>query len=145
MDSFSKSFHKSYLHRQSFLPYAGQRILVEYFTLAAFVPTDPPAFDLFSFVNPNLFHNIYSIVIMGVRIKGKKRIDWSKIVRKWRHETKHQKHFWYNALFYKQLYEATFSCHPDSISRLRANPSKGQPAHLAFGLQNSLPTLTSSA
>ncbi len=32
---------------------------------AAFIPSDPPALYAFSFVNPNLFHNIYCIVIIG--------------------------------------------------------------------------------
>jgi len=36
------------------------------FTLAAFIPTDPSAFNIFPFVNPNLLHNIHCIVNMGV-------------------------------------------------------------------------------
>ena len=29
---------------------------------AAFIPTDPPAFCILPFINPNFFHNIQSIV-----------------------------------------------------------------------------------
>jgi len=39
------------------------------FTLAAFIPTHPIALNGFSLVNPNLSHNIYCIVNMGVQIK----------------------------------------------------------------------------
>jgi len=36
------------------------------FTLTALVPANPPALDIFPLVNPNLFHGIYCIVIIGV-------------------------------------------------------------------------------
>jgi hypothetical protein len=39
--------------------------------LAAFIPTYPPALDIVSFVDPNLSHNIESIVTIGVQIKRK--------------------------------------------------------------------------
>jgi hypothetical protein len=38
---------------------------------AAFIPTDIPTLYSFSFVCPNLSHNIQSIVVIGVRIKRK--------------------------------------------------------------------------
>ncbi len=42
------------------------------FAFAAFVPTRPLAFDIFSFVDPYFSHNIESIVPMGGQIKRKK-------------------------------------------------------------------------
>ena len=42
------------------------------FALTAFVPPDPPTLDILSSVDPNLSHNIESIVISGARIKRKK-------------------------------------------------------------------------
>ena len=55
--------------------FAGQSLS---FTLAALIPAAPPAFDTCSFINPNLFHIIHYIVIMGVQIKGKRRLRWEQ-------------------------------------------------------------------
>ena len=43
-----------------------------------FIPAYPVALNIFSFVNPCLFHSIYCIVIMGVRIKAKR---WLRITQ----------------------------------------------------------------
>ena len=49
------------------------------FAIATFVPTNPPACDIFSFVNPYLFHIIHYIVIMGVQIKQKRELRIAQI------------------------------------------------------------------
>ena len=42
------------------------------FAFTAFIPSHPPAFNILTFVNPNLSHGIDSIVILGVLIKRKR-------------------------------------------------------------------------
>ena len=47
------------------------------------------------------------------KIKG---LGWSKIVRKWRHGRKHQRHLWRKYIFSKWLRRVLMTAHPDSIS-----------------------------
>ena len=37
--------------------------------ITTFIPVDPPAFDILSFIDPDFSHSMESIVISGVRIK----------------------------------------------------------------------------
>ena len=48
-------------------------------TLSAFIPAHPIALNIFPFVNPNFFHNIYSIVKIGVQIKCERRVRFKQI------------------------------------------------------------------
>ena len=56
------------------------------FALAAFIPTNPPALDILSFIYPYLSHNIESIVSIKGQIKRKNGQKKCKIVSFWRHE-----------------------------------------------------------
>jgi hypothetical protein len=50
------------------------------FSLATFIPANPPALDTFSFVSPDSSHDIHSIVILVARNQARKtaemRLSW---------------------------------------------------------------------
>jgi hypothetical protein len=48
-------------------------IFSERYDSATFIPTTPPAFNIFPCINLNLFHNIHYIIITVVQLKQENR------------------------------------------------------------------------